>query len=165
MKNEIFSEIYIIEDMIHRFPHMANNIFKKLDTKDLKMCLKVSLKWSAFIHNQRFPWKRTIRKVRELYKQTNNDEWNKVLKVAQKSILKHLLYAIQTFFENNSFERKSQWTPLHIAAYDGNLNLFIFIIDKTKNENTSDQRGIQVEQSSKGSLFLIQEGYFQNHFS
>ena len=146
--NEIFSDIDIIEDMIYRFPLMANNIFKKLDTKGLKMCLKVSRKWSDFIHNERFPWKRTIRKVIELYKQTNDNEWNKVLKNAPKSILQNLLNAIKTFFENNPFERNSRWTLLHIAAYYGNLNLFIFIVDKTENENPSNEKGIHVEQGS-----------------
>ena len=57
IKNQSLSECDIIETMILRFPHLAENFFNELAIKDLKTCLNVSRKWSNFIQNEKFPWK------------------------------------------------------------------------------------------------------------
>ena len=53
-----------IEQMVLRFPKLAKDIFKDLDDKSLKNCLKVSREWSKFIPNQKFSWERCIESVR-----------------------------------------------------------------------------------------------------
>ena len=57
MEDQSFKESDVIEDMILRFPHLAEYVFNELATKDLKTCLNVSRQWCHFIHNERFPWK------------------------------------------------------------------------------------------------------------
>ena len=72
MESVITSKSDIIEDMISRFPHLAEYIFKQLDTKNLKSCLNVSKQWCNFIQNERFPWKRMIQTVYNELTDENN---------------------------------------------------------------------------------------------
>ena len=74
---EEISQFDIIEEMISRFPKLAQDIFKDLDDKSLKNCLKVSREWSKFIPNEKFPWERCIQSIRRTYKLGFNEHWNR----------------------------------------------------------------------------------------
>ena len=43
-----------MEDMLWKFPHIGENIFKKLSKKNLAKCKKVSRSWEYFITNEKF---------------------------------------------------------------------------------------------------------------
>ena len=115
MEEQAVSNHDIIEEMILRFPHLALNIFKQLNLKKLKICLMASTQWSAFIQNQKFPWIKKILSIRQFYKQSNNEKWDKVMKNAPKEILKKLLLATNKFF--NPKKAKNQWAPLHVGNW------------------------------------------------
>ena len=65
-----------IEQMVLRFPKLAKDIFKDLDDKSLKNCLKVSREWSKFIPNEKFPWKRGIQSIRRNYQLGFDEHWD-----------------------------------------------------------------------------------------
>ena len=128
MKEEIFSKPEIMEEMVVQFPHIAQNIFKNLDLTDLNNCLLVSKKWYNFIKNEKNLCIKMIQNIREVYKQSNGDQWNTVLKTAKIETLQKLLKATQEFFDNTKVE--NQWSPLHIAADYGNFDLCKFILNQ-----------------------------------
>ena len=74
---EEISQFDIIEEMISRFPKLAQDIFKDLDDKSLKNCLKVSREWSKFILNEKFPWERYIQSIRRNYKLGFDKHWDR----------------------------------------------------------------------------------------
>ena len=43
-----------MEDMLWKFPHVGQQIFKKLSNKNLAKCKKVSRSWEYFITNEKF---------------------------------------------------------------------------------------------------------------
>ena len=49
-----------MDNVMLRYPDIAENIFKKLDDKTLKNCIKVSKMWGTFFATQRFAWIRRI---------------------------------------------------------------------------------------------------------
>ena len=50
-----------IEDLIERFPHIAEQIFECLDNKSLGKCREVVKSWQAFIDQRNLPWKRIVK--------------------------------------------------------------------------------------------------------
>ena len=49
-----------MEDIILIFPHIAKQIFEKLDNKDLTNCRLVVKSWKNFIDEQNLPWTRIV---------------------------------------------------------------------------------------------------------
>ena len=94
-----------MEDMLWKFPHIGENIFKKLSKKNLVKCLKVKPSWEQFITNENF------------YKQRVQYE------MMQK--------------EKTAFGE----TPLHHAAFAGNLSECNMIIDHVEDKNPEDNFG------------------------
>ena len=43
-----------MEDMLWRFPHIGEQVFKKLSNRNLAKCRKVARTWERFNANQRF---------------------------------------------------------------------------------------------------------------
>ena len=77
IENQVFSQFELIEEMILRFPTLAQDVFKDFDDKSLKNCLNVSKIWSKFIPNEKFPWERCIQSIRRTYKLGCNEHWNR----------------------------------------------------------------------------------------
>ena len=49
-----------MEDIILIFPHIAKQVFEKLDNKDLANCRLVVKSWKNFIDQQNLPWTRIV---------------------------------------------------------------------------------------------------------
>ena len=140
IKNQSLSECDIIETMILRFPHLAENVLNHLAIIDLKNCLNVSRHWSKFIQNEKFPWKKKIQNVRSICKQPTNDEnVSKILKRAPMRVLQDFCLALKKLPKINI---NNEFSPLHIAAETGMLDLCKFIMSKTDNEHPKDGKGV-----------------------
>ena len=50
-----------MEDLIFRFPFVAQQIFEKLDNKSLTKCREVSKMWKDFIDDRNYSWIRIIK--------------------------------------------------------------------------------------------------------
>ena len=51
----------MMENLILRFPHIAQQIFEKLSDKSLTKCRQVGKLWQAFIDENSLPWIRIIK--------------------------------------------------------------------------------------------------------
>ena len=56
----------MINKMMLRFPHLAQDTFKELDNKSMVNCRKVSKIWCHFIDNQRCQWIRKMQRTRQV---------------------------------------------------------------------------------------------------
>ena len=54
-----------IDTILSRFPAIAEDIFKELDSKSMVKCRKVSVPWQNFIDNQKFIWLRRMQMYSE----------------------------------------------------------------------------------------------------
>ena len=123
-------DIPTIDDILARFPAVAEDIFKELDSKSMVKCRKVSVPWQNFIDNQKFIWIRKMTKFSENMEQFY-EQWKLVIRNTPTDHVKELSKLVEQFFDNvfSSKEiafddvsgRKSQWTPLHATASQGHL--------------------------------------------
>ena len=141
MKNKTFSKFGMMEEIILRFPHLAQDIFKQLKKQTLRDCLKVDKQWSKFICNEIFPWKRSIQIIMITYNLSYNKHWNEVLKNVPYEILKQLYLETKSFLNVHLTNAQKRWSPLHISVENGNFDLCKFIMKRTSNGNPEDQYG------------------------
>ena len=55
----------IMDNLISKFPGLAEEIFKILEYKNYRSCRKVSRQWNNFIINEKFYWKKRIENYQE----------------------------------------------------------------------------------------------------
>ena len=123
-----------------RFQILAVNILNNLDDKSLVKYKMSNKENCEFLVQERFYWIRILKKY-NIYFETNKETWKKAISKKSCGIVKKLATAVITFIKRDSdyfmtphfSMRKEQLTPLLIAVYDGDLDLFQKI-----NENTSD---------------------------
>ena len=154
-----------MDEIMIRFPVLFQAILKELDNKSMKKCRKVNKEWQNFIDNERFLLFRKIQKyhssMEEFYEQ-----WKKVTQNASKEIIRELSVAVHNFFEDTPIyyslgspirkinKKKDQWSPLHITAEQGNLELSKYIIEHTGDKNPQNRKGDTAFQmaAEKGQL-------------
>ena len=135
-----------IDKILLRFPAIAEDIFKELDSKSMVKCQKVSVTWQNFINNQKFLWIRKMQKwignMEQFYEQwklairnTSTDHVKEFSTVVEQFFDNFILGKTKMYLENNSSMRKPQWAPLHATANQGHLELSRFIIQKTDDKN------------------------------
>ena len=134
---EDFESTHIDEIMI-RFPILFQGILNELDNKSLTKCRKVNKEWQIFIDNERFVLFRKIQKYHRNMEEFS-EQWKKVTQNASKETIRELSVAVHNFFKvklaccslhwDKRKRKKEQWSPLHIAAEQGHLELSKYIID------------------------------------
>ena len=127
----------MINKMMLRFPHLAQDTFKELDNKTMVNCRKVSKIWCNFIDNEKFQWVRKVQRY-VFFKEMFNAQWNMVMKKTPVGNIKELSLAVQQFFKQDQSRSGEQWSPLQIAGAYGHLQLYRYIIEKIGNDNTDD---------------------------
>jgi hypothetical protein len=122
--------------IIARFPHVANDIFKELDNETLTNCRKVSRLWCDHLDNQKMYW---VRMVQRYSTNTTNSyqQWKKVLKYTPVEYVKDLSVSTQQFVKKKSRRSKLQCFPLQVFDGQGNLELCMYMFEKTKKSKPS----------------------------
>ena len=129
-----------MDDICCRFPEICSIIFGFLDNKTLVRCRLVNNNWKNCVDNLKILW---IKIIQKYFGDPNKypDTWKKVLDKTPFPIIKKLGLAVVYFFQNpvRMIQCHTMWTPLHIAAEQGQLELCRYIIEKTeKNQYNAD---------------------------
>ena len=98
-----------MDDIIFRFPHLAEQIFSELDNKSLAKCRETSGSWQDVINGERS------------YKQ-------RIKKMMKKKARKHYYQRIIKGF-----------TPLHLAAITGQTQMVMDLINRENDINPSEK--------------------------
>ena len=139
-------EASVLEVMIARFPHVVTDIFKELDDETLTICRNISRTWCGHLDDQKFYH---VRKIQRYIKNTksSDQQWKKVLKNTPVEYVKELSVFTQKKFKRNfrflfdnfaNHVPAPQFSPLLIAAIEGNLELFKYVFEKTKNSKPNN---------------------------
>ena len=129
-----------INTVLLRFPSIAKDIFKELDNKSLIKCRKLSVPVQNFIDNEKIIWIRRMQKYNEKMEEFF-DQWKRAIRNSPVDNVKELSKAMFQFFEGDELDGKKQYTPLHITASKGLLELSKFIIQKTWDKNPTGSDG------------------------
>ena len=124
--------------IVRRFPTLAVNILNNLDDQSLVKFKKVDRESFEFIIQERFYWIRILSKYHELF-ENSKESWNISISKTPAGFVKKLAMAVLTYCneeeEDEEFPENGQLTPLIIAAYDGDVNFFQQVKEKTFNLN------------------------------
>ena len=155
-----------IDEIIIRFPILFQGILNELDNKSLAKCRKIHKNCQNFIDNERFVLFRKLQKYRSNMEEFF-EQWKKVTQNASKETIRDLSITVYKFFEDTPIyhslglrkirkinKKKGQWSPLHITAEQGNLELSKYIIEQTGDENPQNRKGDTAFQmaAEKGQL-------------
>ena len=153
-------ELSALEGFCLRFPDVANSILTEVDNQSLVKFNIASLELCTFLQKQRLLWIRKLDKYEKCQKEFSLC-WRKLKKKTPFHIIKKLSIATDAFLQTNKsynltlsylhnvkpYHRWFQWSPHHVAANYGLLNLYKYIIKKTgyinpKIKKGSENRGI-----------------------
>ena len=137
-----------MDNIISRFPGLAERIFDSLDDENLVNSKTVSRSWSTFTENEVFYFRRIIKKLIGGYDEFN-ETWKLVMKKADMEMKKELALAVKSFLSkhpasgpcldqingNDCHHRAISFSPLHIGAEAGQVSLCEFILKITKDKN------------------------------
>ena len=92
-------------------------------------------------------------------------QWNEVLKNIPTQIRKEIFGRFEQVFQYDWYRKKLQWSPLHIAAEQGQLELCKFMIERTRDANPMRKDGITEIQMA--TFFGFQEtcDLLRDHFT
>ena len=122
-----------------RFPTLAVKILNNVDDQSLLKYKESDKDNCEFLRQERFYWMRILKKYRKKYNEyfeTCNESWRKAISKTPTGFVKKLAMAVFNFFKSvsNHFlkihfcpkeDKFSPLTPVLIAAYDGDINLFL----------------------------------------
>jgi hypothetical protein len=131
-----------------RFPHLTEGIFGLLDNNSLEKSKEVDRYWNIYINEQKFYKIRKIKATVERFQEVG-PAWNILFAKSTTKIITYLLEAVQLFYLEQKMNR--EWTtctifdsldlpkgitPLHIAAYSGDLDLLKTIFERNQEYQT-----------------------------
>ena len=152
-----------------RFSHLSVAVFSQLDNEYLMKCKEVSKPWCNYIKKQKLPWIRMIEKsVGYINDKDFPKTWSKVMCKTSLEFIEELAKTADNFYKSHLSIFDSAWSPLHIAAGCGNLDICQFIIDRISVFHiTNDKRYTPLHVAAYGGHLeiykLICESYKNNH--
>ena len=122
----------IMEEIILRFPVIAEQIFDQLDNQNVTKCREICKSW--YDVTDRLQW---IRKIQKLTKD-HQISWKLVFVKIPTHFLKKLALTCEEYHDDIF-----HWlcSPLHTAAHSGDLQLFKHIYEKSKDKNPKGTLG------------------------
>ena len=152
-----------LDEMMPRFPHIVQDIFKELDNKSLTNCRNVSRVYRDFIDNEIF---HSVRKIQGFVYMTEfQQQWNKVLNNIPTQVKKEIFGRFEQCFQYDWYKKKLQWSPLHIAAEQGQLEVCKFMIERTRYANPMRKDGITEIQMATFIGFQETCDLLRHHFT
>ena len=130
-----------MEELILRFSHLSENIFKSLSNGSIARCTKVSKFWHNYLNNQKFV---EIRKIKATVAQFHviGEAWNEVNDTVSTKTIMDLGQAVQKFYKKGADLTYSEGlTPLHVAAGTGQLTLYQTFREKYHDKQPKDNIG------------------------
>ena len=126
-----------MEDIGFRIPLLLEQINELLDNKTLVNCMEVSSTFCSVIENQRSGRFLTTRKIQSYLKNSNEfeNDWMIVVKKLPVQKLTEFVVMVKEFYDAVPKRSKQGWSPMHIVAERGRLDLCKLIVEETSVKN------------------------------
>ena len=141
-----------MESIFSKIPDLGEKIFKELDNQSLVKCKEIQRSWYNFMKEEKILWFRMIQN----YLGDQNDfltAWRKVLKQVPVDFVMHVAIATKKF--NAIYQLQSYNSPIHVAASDGNVDLYKQMMVKLADMNPNEIYG-----STHPLLLAAENGQF-----
>ena len=149
-----------MDNVLSRFPHLGEQIFKKLNDESLSNCHQLTRACRLFIEDQKFFWIRVIKKLLDdpRFKKSDRDILiNKVLLKFKFDSVKNIGTTIREFGKINLSISRGQ-ALLHFAAMSGEID----IVKNLSNENWDNQIPNQKDNRGRTPLhFAAKNGHYE----
>ena len=117
-----------MEELIARFPHIAEQIFQQLNNKSLTNCQEVSKSWLKFIDdNRNMSWIRILEIPRMYVPGCTNNTYLHIAATTGQSVIFEMMFEDEEY--KNPRNRLGQ-TPFMLACQHGNLKIAWIILQK-----------------------------------
>ena len=129
-----------MEEIMSRFPHLAEAVFDSLKYESLKDCKGVSRSWYNYLDEQKFFH---IRSIQATVFHELGDTWKQVFKLLDTPTIMELKYAVKKVYlhSHSHFKHHESLTPLHVVAETGPEQLFMKIFEKMEDKNPKTENG------------------------
>jgi ankyrin repeat protein len=114
-----------MEEIILRFPHLAEKIFQKLTNEGLARSREVERLWQKFIDEKNYPWLRIVNIPTIL--QDGNSYMHLAAQYGQMDIFEMILSGE----ENKNPKNLNGETPFIVACTKGRMNIAIILLNKS----------------------------------
>ena len=152
-----------MEEVLLRFPHLGQNIFKSLTNEDLVQCREICQMWKDFIDVEKFF---AIRRIRAFFMKLPIS-LEKALKQSTFEQVKEMASTIQKFQEMWN----SEMSPLHDAVAMQNYAIFWEIFDESKIDVSKGEKLTPLQMATgKGYMAICklirnnENNYYKNIF-
>ena len=152
-----------MEEVLLRFPHLGQNIFKSLTNEDLVQCREICQMWKDFIDVEKFF---AIRRIRAFFIKLPIS-FEKALKQSTFEQVKEMASTIQKFQEMWN----SEMSPLYDAAAMEDYKIFWEIFDESNIDLSKDKELTPLQMAAgKGYLAICklirnnEKNYYKNIF-
>ena len=154
-----------MEQVILRFPHLAEKIFGDLNKRSLVKCKKVSLQWNHFLKNNKaYNWQ-----VIKGYTQCSDELMKKLAKNVEDAI--QITTDLQDTFkkfprgtrQSSRFLEPLSWriSPLHVAAENGYLKAYRLIMENSTSLGCRTCESIL--EIIKGKILSDEDSFFEKN--
>ena len=144
-EEQFFTPSMEMEELSNRFPTLFTKILKNVDDQTLTKFKETSREMSEIIVKDRFYWIRILKKYNLNFEEFSQ-AWKLVIEKTPVAIVQKLALDVERFFKNHGLfgewlddeltrRLRKQWSPLHIAAETGDLDLLKHIVEKTEDVN------------------------------
>ena len=139
-----------MEELIFRYPHLAEKIFQDVDPKSFAKCRLVSKKWEDFMKEEKFYFFKMVKAITNC----SSESLKMIYKNSSlKSVIKLALDVNQIYGKckekgktNPYYEEilycGRNWTAFHKASEDGHFSICQLIIENSENKNPTDIYGL-----------------------
>ena len=125
-----------MKNFFQRFPDLCCDIFDHLDDQNLAKSKEVSVSWCSFINTEKIWWKRMIQNYGDKDIHEDPAVWGKVIVRTPIEIVKKFAIASRKFYK--CYEKGKNYSPLHIIATSGDLQLCMEILKKVDEKNQAN---------------------------
>ena len=144
-----------MKSLCQRFPHLSKSILNNCDNQSLIKSKEASREIFEFLENERFYWIRIIQR-KYLNFEGFEESWKEAIHQTPFDVIKELENELEKLFSLQN--PCSGWIrpihPLHVAALQGNLKLYEYIVAKAKDKIPQGRLFCKYE-NNEGIQFLI----------
>ena len=121
----------MMEDLCRKIPLISKSIFEELDDQSCVNFKDASREINTVLKNERFYWIRVLRSHSSLLRDFK-DSWARVVNRTPAEFVKEIVVLIDQFIKLEFYTRApTSYSPQHIAAFRGNLDLFHHFVVRT----------------------------------
>ena len=152
-----------MEEAFLRFPHLPEQIFKKLDNESLTNSRVVGISWHNFIDNREYPWIRIKNIIDDLKQKCRDGEtiFHLACREGHAKIAEVIMKKSAELNVDLNTKNIAGWTAFHMACYFGKKSIVELMISNSDSfnldltaRNNNGKTGFQLAED-EGELYVI----------